>query len=69
MAKTVRTIRETNTGRNVKFIDTKTKETMTCPQFVKKIESGKYPSYHIRDINDIKTPVSNPDKKTYNNLD
>ena len=69
MAKTVRTIRETDTGRNIKFIDIKTKETMTRSQFVKEIENGNYQSYHIRDINDIKTPVSNPDKKTSNNLD
>ena len=41
---------------------------MTCTQFVKTIEKGQYPDYHIRNINGIKTPVSNPDGKQDNNL-
>ena len=41
---------------------------MTRSQFVKEIEKGNYENYHIRVINDIKTPVSNPDKSENNNL-
>jgi len=42
---------------------------MTRPQFVKEIKNGNYPNYHIRTINGVKTPVSNPDKIVNNNLD
>ena len=31
-------------------------------------EIGNYEHYHVREINGIKTPVSNPDKSTNNNL-
>ena len=34
----------------------------------KKIESGSYDNYHVRNINGVKTPVSNPDSKSGNNL-
>ncbi len=59
---------ETSTGRNTKFLDTKTNETMTRAATVKKIENGEYSNYHIRKINGTKTPVSNPDKTKNNNL-
>ncbi|MGR2802906.1 hypothetical protein [Vibrio harveyi] len=42
---------------------------MTRSQFVKKIESGEYSKYHVREINGVKTPVSNPDPSKDNNLD
>jgi len=42
---------------------------MTRAQFVNSIENGQYPEYHVRVINDVKTPVSNPDKSDANNLD
>ncbi|MFZ2390570.1 MAG: hypothetical protein WAW15_02010 [Minisyncoccales bacterium] len=69
MAKTVVVISESESGRNQKFHDNRTGEDMTRPEFVKKIENGEYESYHIREINGIKTPVSNPDQKESNNLD
>ncbi|HEN5655601.1 TPA: DUF3892 domain-containing protein, partial [Legionella pneumophila] len=48
---------------------TSTGETMTRAQFVKKIEGGQYNGvYHVRTINGVKTPVSNPDKDSNNNL-
>jgi len=47
----------------------KTGESMTRAQFVSKIENGEYnDDYHVRIINGIKTPVSNPDKDSNNNL-
>ncbi len=67
--KSVETIKETTTGRNIKFLDRTNGQEMTQPQFVKKIENGQYSGYHIRKINGIKTPVSNPDKSESNNLD
>lgn len=39
------------------------------PSFVGKIESGAYENYHVRVINGVKTPVSNPDGSEGNNLD
>jgi hypothetical protein len=69
MGKSVRVTRETDTGRNTNFKDIKTGRAMTREQFVKKIENGSYQNdYHIRKINNVKTPCSNPDKSENNNL-
>lgn len=59
---------ESKTGRNQKFRDNYSGANMTRSQFVKEIENGTYDNYHTRVINGIKTPVSNPDSKTNNNL-
>lgn len=61
-------IRENETGRNTLFLDTTTHQKMTRAQFCDLIEAGKYPDYHVRNINDIRTPISNPDKSSKNNL-
>ncbi len=66
--KKVTVTKEDPTGRNTKFHDNYENVDMTRVQFVKKIEQGKYPNYHIRQINGIKTPVSNPDDSENNNL-
>lgn len=68
MKSRVRVLKENETGRNEKFRDNVNKIEMTRNQFVKAIERGEYENYHIRTINNIKTPVSNPDKSTNNNL-
>ena len=60
---------ESGTGRNEQFRDTTTGRNMTRPEFVRQIEKGNYPSYHVRKINNVKTPASNPDKSENNNLD
>ena len=59
---------ESQSGRNEKFHDNKTGVDMTRNQFVKEIQKDNYQNYHIRNINGIKTPVSNPDGKESNNL-
>ncbi|MDE0246372.1 MAG: hypothetical protein OXO56_00370, partial [Gammaproteobacteria bacterium] len=41
---------------------------MTRAQFVREIEQGNYPNYHVREIDGVKTPVSNPDGSSRNNL-
>lgn len=69
MAKRIKVIQEDENGRNQIFHDNYTKENMTREEFVKKIENGEYPKYHIRNINGVDTPVSNPDKSKNNNLD
>ncbi len=68
MAKRISVTSENENGRNTRFRDNYTGEDMTRSQFVKEIENGNYPNYHIRVINDVKTPVSNPDKSERNNL-
>ncbi|EEI83543.1 hypothetical protein HMPREF0077_0425 [Anaerococcus tetradius ATCC 35098] len=42
---------------------------MTRQDFVRSIKAGNYENYHVRLINGIETPVSNPDKSKNNNLD
>lgn len=69
MAKTVRTTRETKSGRNADFRDKSTGKNMTRSTFVKEIKKGNYSGdYHVRVINGVSTPVSNPDKSKGNNL-
>ena len=59
---------ESETGRNLTFHDNETGRNMNASQFARSIELGRYPGYHVRNINGIKTPVSNPDGDTNNNL-
>ena len=68
MYKRITVMNENETGRNQIFRDNDNGKEMTRSQFVKEIEKGNYENYHIRVINDIKTPASNPDKSTNNNL-
>lgn len=72
MGKTVRVTKETKTGRNIQFQDTRNNQKMTLNDFVTRIESGnsKYSNdYYVRVQNGKKTPVSKPDGKKSNNLD
>ena len=66
--KSVKVMDKTSTGKNIEFLDQNNGQKMTRQQFVKKIEGGNYPNYHIRKINKVKIPVSNPDKNKRNNL-
>ncbi len=67
--KRVTVTEESDTGRNERFHDNYNGKNMTREQFVREIENGKYPKYHVREINGIETPVSNPDGTKNNNLD
>lgn len=60
---------ESESGRNERFQDNRTGDSMSRAEFVRQIEAGKYPNYHVREINNVKTPVSNPDSSEANNLD
>lgn len=66
--KNVRVTKETSTGRNIQFHNTSTGENMSLPRFVGAIKNGRYPGYHIKNINGVDTPASNPDKSENNNL-
>jgi hypothetical protein len=61
-------IKESDSGRNERFKDNQTGEEKTRAQVVRDIEAGKLPGYHVREIDGVKTPVSNPDKSNNNNL-
>lgn len=67
--KRITVTQESNSGRNQKFHDNFTGTNMTRAGFVKQIEQGNYDNYHVRKVHGIKTPVSNPDSTTNNNLD
>ena len=68
MGKRISVTSETQTGRNKTFHDNYKNKDMSLQKFVKEIKNGDYPKFHIRTINGIETPVSNPDKSTSNNL-
>lgn len=61
-------IKETDSGRNKTFKDTRTGRVIPRAQLVKEIGQGKHPGYHVREVNGTLTPVSNPDGKEGNNL-
>lgn len=61
--------KESPSERNQQFRDNASGKVMSRSEFVAKIEKGAYPDYHVRNIKGTKTPASNPDKSTKNNLD
>ena len=64
----ITTTSETERGRNTQFRDNRTHEQMSRAELVRRIKSGAYPNYHVRVVNGVKTPVSNPDGSESNNL-
>jgi len=66
--KRVSVITEDSNGRNQAFRDNVTHKNLSRPEFVRAINQGKYPGYHVRDVHGVKTPVSNPDSSENNNL-
>jgi hypothetical protein len=68
MPKRVSVTRETDSGRNERFRDNYNGRDMTRGEFVREIQRGNYDNYHVRIINGVPTPVSNPDHSENNNL-
>lgn len=68
LVKPVKVIEESETGRNIEFLDTSTNYTMSREGFVSKIHSGEYPGYTVVLINNIETPMSKSDGTSGNNL-
>ncbi len=68
MAKRVSVTRESDSGRNQQFRDNRTGQQMSRPEFVRQIRQGNYDNYHVRNINGVPTPASNPDNSENNNL-
>ena len=69
MAKRVSVTSESSTGRNLSFHDNYTGADMSRSEFVRQINNGNYSNYHVRMVNGVATPVSNPDSSSRNNLD
>jgi hypothetical protein len=67
--KDIRVTEENESGRNTNFYDPVAHQSMTRAEFADKIDAGVYTGYHVRVINDVRTPVSNPDHSEGNNLD
>ena len=63
MPKRITVTQEDDSGRNQRFHDNFTTDDMTRSQFVREIERGNYPNYHVRELNGVETPVSNPHAK------
>lgn len=62
-------VQESDSGRNVRFRDNVTRETVSRAEVVRRIENGRYAEeYHVRVVNGVKTPASNPDPSEHNNL-
>lgn len=66
--KRVTVTQETDSGRNQRFHDNYTGTDMSRAEFVRAIERGEYQNYHVRNVNGVKTPVSDPDGSENNNL-
>ncbi len=66
--KPITVIKESDTGRNLLFLNMLNGEIMTNDVFVNKINAGDYPGYHIARVDSIATPVSNADGSKDNNL-
>jgi hypothetical protein len=60
---------ESESGRNERFRDNRTGREMSRTEFVREIENGNYPGYHVREVNGVRIPASNPDSSEQNNLD
>jgi hypothetical protein len=67
--KNIKVTSESDSGRNKQFFDPNNNRTMSRAQFANRIESGEYSGYHVRNMNGLRTPVSNPDHSERNNLD
>ena len=67
-SKPVIVLKEDENGRNIIFFDMVKNIVFTREEFVTAIKSGNYPSYTIKDIKGLPTPVSKPDGRKTNNL-
>lgn len=61
-------IEKSRSGRNTLFLDTLTGEILHASVVVQRIKNGAYPRCHLRLINGIETPVTNPDGIEWGNL-
>ncbi len=67
-SKPVIVLKEDEGGRNIIFFDMIKNIILTREEFVLAIKSGDYPSYTVKEIKGLATPVSKPDGRKTNNL-
>lgn len=68
--KTLKTIKETSKGKNLKSIDIKTLKITKNKELIKKVKEWKLPDYQVvKPKKKEEFLKSNPDKKKTNNLD
>ncbi|MBT4792051.1 MAG: hypothetical protein HON90_10805 [Halobacteriovoraceae bacterium] len=67
-SKPIIVLNEDENGRNVLFFDMVMQTILTREEFVMAIKSGNYPSYTVKNIKGLPTPVSKPDGRKTNNL-
>jgi len=60
--------KESNTGLNTQFKDTRTGRKMTRGKCADRVSAGNYPGYHVRKVNGKRIVASNPDGTKSNNL-
>jgi len=60
--------RETSSGRNQEFRDSRTGATMPSAEAFVASNAASTPGYHVRRIRGVKTPVSNPNGQSSDNL-
>lgn len=63
----ITTTLESPTGRNLRF-DVPGQGNVTRQALVQQIRAGEQPGYHVRVINRLATPVSNPNGTESDNL-
>ncbi|MDC7250425.1 MAG: hypothetical protein PQJ49_10965 [Sphaerochaetaceae bacterium] len=64
----LKVIKQSSTGLNLTFIDTKTNKRLTRDKVVKQINAGGYPDYITYKFNNKDIVRSKPDKNKKNNL-
>ncbi|MBU0996629.1 MAG: DUF3892 domain-containing protein [Firmicutes bacterium] len=70
MAKNVKAIQQTPSGKNTKFMNTTNGTVMNRTEFIRRIKSGPYENdYHIRNTKHGPVIASNPDKSKKDNLE
>ena len=68
MPKRIKVTGESDSGGNQNFHDNFSRVDMARAEFVRAIERGDYPKYHVRVVNGVKTPAANPGGNPRNNL-
>lgn len=66
--KQISVVEQDENGRNETFKIHGTNEVVSREELAERIQNGEFDDYHVREINGVKTPVSNPDGKEGNNL-
>ncbi len=64
---TITVTSESDTGRNLRF-NTPRGENVSRQKLAQEIRAGQHEGYHVRVINRLATPVSNPNRSSKDNL-